>query len=109
MWVADEEQEAMRDLHAREDLKSIELKARQRLGAFGPTSLSLAPDVAGGGRGDSRLGNLPPSTRSVAPEGEGWLAHHPSFVAVPLAMWGDGNVLRGLHDVNLRSSSYSLA
>ena len=35
MWVADEEQEAMRDLtRAREDLKGLELKARQRLGAF---------------------------------------------------------------------------
>ena len=35
VWVADEEQEAMRDLtRAREDLKGIELKARQRLGAF---------------------------------------------------------------------------
>lgn len=35
VWVPDEEQEAMRDLtRAREDLKGIELKARQRLGAF---------------------------------------------------------------------------
>ena len=35
MWVPDEEQEAMRDLtRAREDMKAIELKARQRLGAF---------------------------------------------------------------------------
>ena len=35
VWVPDEEQEAMRDLtRAREDMKSIELKARQRLGAF---------------------------------------------------------------------------
>ena len=35
VWVPDEEQEAMRDLtRAREDLKAIENKARQRLGAF---------------------------------------------------------------------------
>ncbi len=35
MWVADAEQEAMRDLtRARGDLKGLELKARQRLGAF---------------------------------------------------------------------------
>jgi len=35
VWVPDEEQEAMRDLtRCREDMKSIELKARQRLGAF---------------------------------------------------------------------------
>ena len=35
VWVPDEEQEAMRDLtRTREDLKAIELKARQRLGAF---------------------------------------------------------------------------
>ena len=35
MWVPDEEQEAMRDLtRAREDMTAIELKARQRLGAF---------------------------------------------------------------------------
>ena len=35
VWVPDEEQEAMRDLtRAREDLKAIELKARQRLCAF---------------------------------------------------------------------------
>ncbi len=35
VWVADAEQEAMRDLtRVREDLKGIELKARQRLGAF---------------------------------------------------------------------------
>ena len=35
MWVPDEEQEAMRDLtRAREDMKSMELKARQRLCAF---------------------------------------------------------------------------
>ena len=35
VWVLDEEQEAMRDLtRAREDMKAIELKARQRLGAF---------------------------------------------------------------------------
>ena len=35
VWVPGEEQEAMRDLtRAREDLKAIELKARQRLGAF---------------------------------------------------------------------------
>ena len=35
VWVPDEEQEAMRDLtRAREDLKGIELKARQCLGAF---------------------------------------------------------------------------
>ena len=35
VWVPDEEQEALRDLtRAREDMKSIELKARQRLGAF---------------------------------------------------------------------------
>ena len=35
VWVPDEEQEAMRDLtRAREDMKGIELKARQRLGAF---------------------------------------------------------------------------
>ena len=35
VWVPDEEQEAMRDrTRAREDLKGIELKARQRLGAF---------------------------------------------------------------------------
>ncbi len=35
VWVPDEEQEAIRDLtRAREDMKSIELKTRQRLGAF---------------------------------------------------------------------------
>ncbi len=35
VWVPDSEQEAMRDLtRAREDMKAIELKARQRLGAF---------------------------------------------------------------------------
>ena len=35
VWVPDEEQEAMRDLtRAREDIKAVELKARQRLGAF---------------------------------------------------------------------------
>jgi len=35
VWVPDAEQEAMRDLtRAREDMKAIELKARQRLGAF---------------------------------------------------------------------------
>ena len=35
VWVPDEEQEAMRDLTpAREDMKAIEFKARQRLGAF---------------------------------------------------------------------------
>lgn len=35
VWVPDEEQEAMRDLtRAREDMKGLELKARQRLGAF---------------------------------------------------------------------------
>lgn len=35
VWVPDQEQEAVRDLtRAREDMKSIELKARQRLGAF---------------------------------------------------------------------------
>lgn len=35
VWVPGEEQEAIRDLtRAREDMKSIELKARQRLGAF---------------------------------------------------------------------------
>ena len=35
VWVPDEEQEAMRDLtRAREDIKAIELKARQRLVAF---------------------------------------------------------------------------
>ena len=35
VWVPDEEQEAMRDLtRAREDMQAIELKARQRLGAF---------------------------------------------------------------------------
>jgi transposase len=35
VWVPDQEQEAIRDLtRAREDMKSIELKARQRLGAF---------------------------------------------------------------------------
>ena len=35
VWVPDGEQEAMRDLtRAREDMKSIELKARQRLSAF---------------------------------------------------------------------------
>jgi len=35
VWVPDEEQESLRDLsRAREDMKSIELKARQRLGAF---------------------------------------------------------------------------
>jgi transposase len=35
VWVPDQEQEAMRDLtRAREDMKAIELKARQRLGAF---------------------------------------------------------------------------
>jgi len=35
VWVPDEEQEAIRDLvRAREDMKSLELKTRQRLGAF---------------------------------------------------------------------------
>ena len=35
VWVPDREQEAMRDLsRAREDMKSLALKARQRLGAF---------------------------------------------------------------------------
>ncbi len=35
VWVPDEHQEAMRDLsRAREDMKAIELKSRQRLGAF---------------------------------------------------------------------------
>ena len=35
VWVPDEEQEAIRDLtRAREDMKAIELKARQHLGAF---------------------------------------------------------------------------
>jgi transposase len=35
VWVPDEEQESIRDLtRAREDMKSAELKARQRLGAF---------------------------------------------------------------------------
>lgn len=35
VWVPGTEQEAMRDLtRAREDMKAIELKARQRLGAF---------------------------------------------------------------------------
>ena len=35
VWVPDQEQEAIRDLvRAREDMKAIELKARQRLGAF---------------------------------------------------------------------------
>lgn len=35
VWVPDAEQEAMRDLtRAREDMKAIETKARQRLGAF---------------------------------------------------------------------------
>ena len=35
VWVPGEEQEGMRDLtRAREDMKTIELKARQRLGAF---------------------------------------------------------------------------
>ena len=35
VWVPDEHQEAMRDLsRAREDMKAIELKTRQRLGAF---------------------------------------------------------------------------
>ena len=35
VWVPDEEQEAMRDLtRAREDIKAIERKAKQRLGAF---------------------------------------------------------------------------
>ena len=35
MWVPDADREAMRDLtRAREDMKAIELKARQRLGAF---------------------------------------------------------------------------
>jgi transposase len=35
VWVPDQEQEAVRDLsRAREDMKGIELKARQRLGAF---------------------------------------------------------------------------
>lgn len=35
VWVPEQEQEAIRDLtRAREDMKSIELKARQRLGAF---------------------------------------------------------------------------
>lgn len=35
VWVPDVEQEAIRDLsRAREDMKAIELKARQRLGAF---------------------------------------------------------------------------
>lgn len=35
VWVPDEEQEAVRDLtRAREDMKALELKARQRVGAF---------------------------------------------------------------------------
>ncbi|WP_308367910.1 MULTISPECIES: IS110 family transposase [unclassified Microbulbifer] len=35
VWVPDQEQEAIRDLtRAREDMKAIELKSRQRLGAF---------------------------------------------------------------------------
>lgn len=35
VWVPDQEQEAMRDLtRAREDMKALELKSRQRLGAF---------------------------------------------------------------------------
>lgn len=35
VWVPDTDQEAMRDLtRAREDMKTLELKARQRLGAF---------------------------------------------------------------------------
>ena len=35
VWAPDPEQEAMRDLtRAREDMKGLELKARQRLGAF---------------------------------------------------------------------------
>jgi len=35
VWVPEEEQEAMRDLtRAREDMKGLELKARQKLGAF---------------------------------------------------------------------------
>lgn len=35
VWVPDEEQESLRDLtRAREDMKAIETKARQRLGAF---------------------------------------------------------------------------
>lgn len=35
VWVPDQEQEAMRDLtRAREDMKGLETKARQRLGAF---------------------------------------------------------------------------
>ena len=35
MWVPDGEQEAMRDLtRAREDMKAIELKARQCLSSF---------------------------------------------------------------------------
>lgn len=35
VWVPDQEQEAIRDLtRAREDMKTIELKARQRLGAY---------------------------------------------------------------------------
>ena len=35
VWVPDEEQEAIRDLtRAREDMKAMELKAHQRLGAF---------------------------------------------------------------------------
>lgn len=35
VWVPDQEQEAIRDLtRAREDMKGLELKARQRLGAF---------------------------------------------------------------------------
>ena len=35
MWVPGQEQEAVRDLtRAREDMKAMELKARQRLGAF---------------------------------------------------------------------------
>lgn len=35
VWVPDQEQEAIRDLtRAREDMKSLELKCRQRLGAF---------------------------------------------------------------------------
>ena len=35
VWVPDQEQEAVRDLtRAREDMKSFELKARQRLGAY---------------------------------------------------------------------------
>ena len=35
VWVSDGDREAMRDLtRAREDMKAIKLKARQRLGAF---------------------------------------------------------------------------